>query len=300
MAQAGGQRTGNGSDEPAGFIDKIKARIHAERRKRAATKGPGGKGLLYALAPRSLVLVVFFLTSLAILFGSPEGKPISVSQLASLAAAGRVQTATFLDEDSQVVAKIISISDATTKAAADKTAPVAATDPHVDGVSDDAVTVRTAYPNNGSTTNSTIQLLQASGAKVTVDPQAGQARLASSPSSCCRSSTKRRSILSLAGNLLAEISLAKLAVSWTLLIGLPGLVLGASPLLVSDLDHTRVVQALGHVRALGPAEWRLACTVAAGPCGRGMVRWQAIVPTSRDQLLVAQCARGSAGLCGLS
>ena len=46
VAQAGGQRTGSGSAEPTGFIDKIKARIHAERRKRAATKGPSGKGLL--------------------------------------------------------------------------------------------------------------------------------------------------------------------------------------------------------------------------------------------------------------
>src|SRR4051794_4377694 len=47
------------------------------------------------------------------------------------------------------------------------------------------------------------------------------------------SSTERRSMLSLAGSLLAEISLAKLAVAWILLIGLPGLVLGASPLIVS-------------------------------------------------------------------
>jgi 3',5'-cyclic AMP phosphodiesterase CpdA len=47
------------------------------------------------------------------------------------------------------------------------------------------------------------------------------------------SSTKRRSMLSLAGSLLAEISLAKLAIAWILLIGLPGLVLGASPLIAS-------------------------------------------------------------------
>ena len=35
------------------------------------------------------------------------------------------------------------------------------------------------------------------------------------------SSTKRRSLFSLAGSLLVEISLPKLAVAWTLLIGLP-------------------------------------------------------------------------------
>ena len=47
------------------------------------------------------------------------------------------------------------------------------------------------------------------------------------------SSTKRRSLLSLAGSLLAEISLSRLAVAWMLLIGFPGLLLGALPLLVS-------------------------------------------------------------------
>ncbi len=47
------------------------------------------------------------------------------------------------------------------------------------------------------------------------------------------SSTKRRSMLSLAGTLLAEISLPKLALTWMLLIGFPGLLLGAAPLLVS-------------------------------------------------------------------
>ena len=47
------------------------------------------------------------------------------------------------------------------------------------------------------------------------------------------SSTKRRSILALAGSLLAEISLPKLAVAWTVLIGVPGLVLGTAPLLAT-------------------------------------------------------------------
>src|SRR5450631_3013883 len=47
------------------------------------------------------------------------------------------------------------------------------------------------------------------------------------------SSTKRRSLFSLAGSLLAEISLPKLVVAWLLLIGLPGVVLGMTPLIVS-------------------------------------------------------------------
>ena len=45
--------------------------------------------------------------------------------------------------------------------------------------------------------------------------------------------TKQRSLMSLAGSLLAEISLPKLLVAWIMLIGLPGLALGFLPLLAS-------------------------------------------------------------------
>jgi predicted MPP superfamily phosphohydrolase len=47
------------------------------------------------------------------------------------------------------------------------------------------------------------------------------------------SSTKRRSLLAIAGSLLAEISLPKLVLAWLLLIVLPGLLLGLTPLIVS-------------------------------------------------------------------
>ena len=47
------------------------------------------------------------------------------------------------------------------------------------------------------------------------------------------SSTKRRTLISLAGSLLAEISLPKLIAAWTMLIILPALVLGVSPLFAS-------------------------------------------------------------------
>lgn len=47
------------------------------------------------------------------------------------------------------------------------------------------------------------------------------------------SSTKRRSMLSLAGSLLAEISLPKLALSWIILFLLPALLLGLTPLVAS-------------------------------------------------------------------
>jgi hypothetical protein len=47
------------------------------------------------------------------------------------------------------------------------------------------------------------------------------------------SSTKQRSLFSLAGSLLAEISLPKLVVTWVLLIGLPGVALGLAPIIAS-------------------------------------------------------------------
>src|SRR4029079_3122657 len=47
-------------------------------------------------------------------------------------------------------------------------------------------------------------------------------------------STKSRSLLSLAGGLLAEISLPKLIMAWTLLLIVPGLLLGLAPIVASD------------------------------------------------------------------
>src|SRR5262249_7005035 len=48
------------------------------------------------------------------------------------------------------------------------------------------------------------------------------------------SSTKRRSLLSLAGSMLVEISLPKLVVAWISLLILPGLLIGLAPILVSS------------------------------------------------------------------
>jgi hypothetical protein len=59
-----------------------------------------------------------------------------------------------------------------------------------------------------------------------VDPRNGDIE-------CDVSSTKSRSILSIAGSLLAEISLPKLIVAWFTLLGLPALILGALPIIVS-------------------------------------------------------------------
>ena len=47
------------------------------------------------------------------------------------------------------------------------------------------------------------------------------------------SSTKRRSLLAMAGTILAEVSLPKLIVSWVVLILLPAMLLGLTPLIIS-------------------------------------------------------------------
>ena len=47
------------------------------------------------------------------------------------------------------------------------------------------------------------------------------------------SSTKRRSLLSLVGSLLGEISLPRLAIAWVLLLAVPGLILGFAPIVAS-------------------------------------------------------------------
>jgi Calcineurin-like phosphoesterase len=82
------------------------------------------------------------------------------------------------------------------------------------------------------------------------------------------SSTKRRSMLSLAGGLLVEISLPKLIMAWTLLLVVPGLLLGLGPIVVSDWVRTLSgtiatfvvgiwsLLVLGAVLALGYFGWR--------------------------------------------
>ncbi|WP_406855767.1 metallophosphoesterase [Alsobacter sp. KACC 23698] len=63
-------------------------------------------------------------------------------------------------------------------------------------------------------------------------------------------STKTRSLFAIGGSLISEISFPKLALAWALLIGLPGLVLGAAPLVakiwfVETLDRIAALAGIG-------------------------------------------------------
>ncbi|NVO13538.1 MAG: metallophosphoesterase [Rhodoplanes sp.] len=85
------------------------------------------------------------------------------------------------------------------------------------------------------------------------------------------SSTRRHSLLSLAGSLLAEISLPKLAVAWTLLIGLPALALGLAPLVVSLWFATLSTKAATVLSGAGSVMLLAAVLVAGWYGGRRLL-----------------------------
>lgn len=77
-----------------------------------------------------------------------------------------------------------------------------------------------------------------------IEPRAGDAEDDAS-------STKKRSLFAIAGTLLGEINLPKLALAWTLLALLPGVLLGAAPLLLTAWLES-VSGRLGALAGIGP------------------------------------------------
>ncbi len=80
---------------------------------------------------------------------------------------------------------------------------------------------------------------------IIVDPRAGDAEDDAS-------STKKRSLLAIAGSLLGEINLPKLVLAWIILAGLPGLLLGLAPL-VATAWLTSISGRLAALAGLGSA-----------------------------------------------
>ncbi len=85
------------------------------------------------------------------------------------------------------------------------------------------------------------------------------------------SSTRSRSLFALAGTLLAEISFSKFIFAWMLLIGLPALLLGAAPLLLTIWLTSVSSAAYSLLTGLLPAVL-LAFLVGLGWFGRGLLR----------------------------
>lgn len=82
-----------------------------------------------------------------------------------------------------------------------------------------------------------------------IDPRAGDVEDDAS-------STKQRKLSSIAGSMLAEISIVKFLLAWVLLIVLPGLVLGAGPLILTAwlsrvTDKVATLSGLGSIILLG-------------------------------------------------
>ena len=80
------------------------------------------------------------------------------------------------------------------------------------------------------------------------------------------SSTKQRSLLRIAGSLLAEISLPKLALAWALLVALPSILLGLAPLIVSGWIAVLSSKIAGSLGGIWPL-LLLTVVVACGWCG---------------------------------
>ncbi len=100
-------------------------------------------------------------------------------------------------------------------------------------------------------------------AELLIDPRRGDIEADAS-------STKSQSMLAIAGSMLVEISLPKLIFAWTLLLVLPGLLLGLAPIVVAEWVTT-VTSKLAHV-AIGL--WSL--LLLAGVVALGWVGWRTV------------------------
>ena len=107
------------------------------------------------------------------------------------------------------------------------------------------------------------------------------------------SSTKRRSLLGIAGSLLAEISIPKLLTAWLSLIVLPGVLLGLAPLIASGWLATLS----GKIAT--PLDGIVAAPAARSRRHAGLDRRTAPIPGGGAGLLVPQCVGSAAGLRAL-
>jgi len=162
-----------------GLVARGRARLETRRRERAANGSTSPK-LFLALVASVLVLLTAFATSLAYLGSDPDGREVSLDQLAALTTAGRVESARLLDEDNQVVVQLRSAEEAAARRAAPPAggaapAPAEPSVAQVEEVPDSAALVRTALPSSGSVTPRLSEAFGAAGARFEVDPQNFQA-----------------------------------------------------------------------------------------------------------------------------
>ncbi|MDP3712761.1 MAG: ATP-dependent zinc metalloprotease FtsH [Mycobacteriales bacterium] len=158
---------------PEGRVERLKASYAAWKRKRAATKGPGGKGLFFTLVATLVALFLLFITSLIHVNSGPDVREITTSQFDALALGNRIEKATILDEDSAVLLQLRTTEDALVLAADRKDAIT----PQVINVPDGRAEVFVNFTSGGAQTGRVTDTLKASGASYSTDEQTGKKRL---------------------------------------------------------------------------------------------------------------------------
>jgi len=168
--------------------DRLPARLRARfvqwRRGRAARGRRGPGAVVLTLVASLLLLLVAFASSLTYLFADPEGDRVGIDAVERLAAGSRVVSATFLDEDNQVVLDLNSAGEARVKQILKvrEITPPGAKPPvqpavTVEGVSDFSGTVRASLTESGTSVPRLTEVLIQGGAKVEVDHQSTQGKV---------------------------------------------------------------------------------------------------------------------------
>ena len=161
--------TSGATQQPTGFVDRLKARRAEAQRARAAEGKQGPDKLVLTLVGTLALLVVTFLSLLFWVNGGPGGKKVPLSTVKALAQGDRVEKAVFLNQDSQYVLTLRSTDEATQILGARPAFPV-----HVAGVPDKAAKVVVNVPSNGLAAQELQSTLQAGGAQVLTDKQSGK------------------------------------------------------------------------------------------------------------------------------
>jgi cell division protease FtsH len=163
---------------------RLKARLVQWRRGRAARGRRGPSGLVLSLVASLLLLLVAFGASLSYLFADPKGDQVGIDAVERLAAGSRVFSATFLDEDDQVVLLLNSVGEAEARQQLKlrEITPPGAKPPvqppaHIDGVTDGSETVRAALSESGTSIPHLTEILTQGGARVSFDHQSTQAKV---------------------------------------------------------------------------------------------------------------------------
>ncbi|MCU1624097.1 MAG: ATP-dependent metalloprotease FtsH [Frankiales bacterium] len=157
------------TEEPSGFVDRVKARLAAKARVRAAEGKSGPDKVIVILSTTLVLLFVLFGVLVNWVSSGPGGKKVPVSTVSALAQGDRVEKAVILNEDNQFVLTLRSAAAAGQLLGSKSAFPTT-----IPGVSDNGATVRVEVPGNGLASEDLRKTLQASGVPVNVDQQDGK------------------------------------------------------------------------------------------------------------------------------